>query len=265
MNYGRKTVCRDNWPVTVEETHVICREFLRAGYTMEESHIPMLGFLASYKTLQGEPTPNRRYFLIGELSGLLDATDRRVFTMIHYNSKEIETLADQVAELFNGIYEADLCRAIQLNIVWPDITQVAQIKRQHPEMDIVFQASHKAMEGKTPTQIAEGVKAYGDLLRYVLIDPSGGRGIPFDLDSSLAIYAELRERCPNLIIGFAGGFSGENVGKRVQDILQQVDTDTFCIDAEGGLRDKVTEAYGDDLLNINKVRGYLQEASFVLK
>jgi len=252
-------------PVTAQETKDICREFSQAGYTMEISHIPMLGFLVSYKTLCGQPTQNRRYPLVNTLSDLLRATDQKVLTMVHYNSKEINTLSNQVAQIFDGIYEEGLCGAIQLNIVWPDINQVAKIKELYPEMQIVFQASHHAMDGKKANQVAEGIKMYGNSLSYVLIDPSGGRGLEFELDSSVVLYSELKEKCPDLTIGFAGGFTRENVTPRVKALIERLGKDGFCIDAEGGLRDKMTLDYGDDILNMKKVRGYLQGVSSVLK
>jgi len=252
-------------PVSVQETKDICREFSETDYSMESPHIPMLGFLVSQKTLNKQVTRNRRYPLLDSLPDLLKATDEQVLTMVHYNSREISTLSNQVAQIFDGIYDAGLCKAIQLNIVWPDIAQVTKIKEQHSDMKIVFQASHKAMNGKTPNQIAREIGNYGDSINYALIDPSGGRGMPFDLESSVAIYSELREECPDLAIGFAGGFTGENVAPGLRSILQQIKTEEFCIDAEGGLRDKITSEYGDDLLNIEKVRGYLQSASSVLE
>lgn len=252
-------------PVTIQETKDICKEFSETGYSMESPHIPMLGFLVSYKTLNGQATKNKRYPPANSLPDLLKATDGQVLTMVHYNSKEINTLSNQVAQIFEGVYENCLCKAIQLNIVWPDINQVAKIKERHPDLQVVFQASHKAMDGKTPNQIAQRVREYGDSISYVLIDPSGGRGMPFDLESSVEIYSEMREQCPDLTMGFAGGFTGENVAQRLRDILQQIKAEDFSIDAEGGLRDKITSAYGDDLLNIEKVRGYLQSASSVLR
>ena len=133
------------------------------------------------------------------------------------------------------------------------------------EMQIVFQASHKAMENKTLAQIVSGIKAYGDSLAYVLIDPSGGRGLEFDLKQSVQLYQELREKCSDLVIGFAGGFTGENVESRLTDLILMIQSEEFCIDAEGGLRDKLTLAYGDDLLNPLKVRNYLQNAAKALK
>ncbi len=252
-------------PVTVQETKDICREFAEADYSMESPHVPMLGFLVSYKTLNGQTTQNKRYPPTNSLPELLKATEGQVLTMIHYNSKEIDTLSNQVAKIFDGVYKNGLCRAIQLNIAWPDINQVARIKEQHPDMQVVFQASHIAMYGKTPNQIAKGVQHYSDSINYVLIDPSGGRGIPFDLESTVKIYSEFREQCPDLTIGFAGGFTGENVAPRLREILKQIGEDKFCIDAEGGLRDKITSTQGDDLLNATKVREYLQSASSVLQ
>ena len=57
--------------------------------------------------------------------------------------------------------------------------------------------------------------------------------MPFDLGSSVDIYSELREKCPHLTIGFAGGFTGENVAPRLREILLRTKEDDFCIDAEG--------------------------------
>jgi phosphoribosylanthranilate isomerase len=252
-------------PADIPETRAIGKEFSEAGYSMESPHIPMLGFLVSYKTLNGPATQNRRYPPVNSLPDLLRETAGQVLTMVHYNSKERDTLSHQVTRIFDGVYDKGWCRAIQLNLVWPEPEQVARIREHYPAMLIVFQASHKAMEGKTPNQIASGIKDYGDSISYVLIDPSGGRGRPFDLESSVATYSELREQCPELTIGFAGGFTGENIAPRLREILQRVERNDFCIDAEGGLRDKITSAYGDDLLNIEKVRGYLQSASAVLR
>jgi hypothetical protein len=249
--------------VSVQETKDICREFSEADYSMKSHHIPMIGFLVSYKTLNGLITKNRRYPIVKDIPKLLRATKGNVLTMIHYNSREMDSLSKQVSQMFKGIYRKGLCRALQLNIVWPDIGQVAKIKEKYSDMKIVFQASQKVMGDKTVHEIAQGIKAYEDSLDYVLIDPSGGRGIPFDLESSVEIYSELKNQCPDLTIGFAGGFTGENVFPRLKEIIRQVGSD-FCIDAEGGLRDKVTSAYGDDLLNLEKVKGYLKSASFTI-
>lgn len=252
-------------PVCVEETIAICREFSLAGYSMQTPHIPMLGFLVSDKTLRGQETKNRRYPEVWKIPYMLDRIHGDVFTMIHYSTKEPDSLSDQVKQIFEDIYEEGLCRAMQMNIVWPDIKQVTEVKRRYPEMQLVFQASFRAMEGKSPKELADRISAYGDLIDYALIDPSGGRGEPFDVKSSVAVYSELKQKCPGLRIGFAGGLTGEDVSDKVKEVVEKVGASDFCIDAEGGLRDKITPAYGDDLLNMQKVRAYLQAASLALK
>lgn len=252
-------------PTTIEEVSSLIEEFSTAGYFMHSPHIPMLGYLISHKTLRGQPTANRRYPLAQDLPKLIEAAQGQALTMVHYNTKEHSTLASQVGEIFSVLYAANKCKALQLNVVWPEISQVKLIKNIFPEMQIVFQASHKAMEDKTPPEIAAGINAYGDSISYVLIDPSGGKGQEFDLEHSLSVYREIREKSPELTVGFAGGFTGENVEARVKEIISQTGQDDFCIDAEGGLRDKLSGEYGDDLLNLAKARAYLQEAARVLK
>ena len=58
---------------------------------------------------------------------------------------------------------------------------------------------------------------------------------------------------------------GSNVKTNCHDLINKCRDFSFSIDAEGGLRDKLSEKYGDDLLNMNKVREYIQSASSVLR
>lgn len=247
--------------ITCSEVDSVVQKFLAAGFTMNSAQMPMLGFLVSYKTLNHLPTQNRRYPTINSLPALVAQAGNKVLTMIHYNSKEISTLADQVGLIFSELYNEKVCKALQLNVVWPDIKQVMLIKNKFPEMQTVLQLSHKAVEGKQNGEIVEEAAKYGSSIDYVLIDPSGGRGQEFDIENSCSLYAQLAERLPLSTLGFAGGFTGANVNDRIKEISKKIGTSTFCIDAEGGLRDKITNEYGDDLLNIQKVGEYIQEAA----
>lgn len=200
---------------------------------------------------------------IDDLRGIIEKSRNKVFATIHYNSRELSTLAEQVSEIFDSIYYEGLCSAIQLNIPLPEYHELRKIKTEFPEMQIIFQANQKVMENGRPDEIAEKIKIYGDLIDYVLIDPSGGRGAEFDITKSIEIYEALRART-NLTVGFAGGFTGLNTENRVMMISNTTNTRDFCIDAEGGLRDKLSDNYGDDILNIKKVRGYIRTASRIL-
>ncbi len=251
-------------PTKVEEVEAIVGGFDNSNYSMTSLHIPMIGFLASYKTLNREPTQNRRYPKITELSELINVAHKKTFTMIHYNSREQQTLAEQLEKLFDGIYQDNLCRAVQLNIVYPDLYQLEVIKKRMPDLQIVFQASRRVLEENSLETISQKIKKYESFIDYVLIDPSGGKGKEFDLEKSVQVYGELKEKIPKATIGFAGGFIGENVIPRVTTLMKTIHNSDFCIDAEGGLRDKISDVYGDDLFNAKKVGKYIGAASMVL-
>lgn len=244
----------------IQETKKICREFIQAGFSIESLHIPMIGLLVSYNTLNGQSTKNKRYPPIKVLPELLKATKGKVLTSIHYYTQETDSLPEQVEVLFKGIYEEGLCRIIQLNISCSNIIHVATIKEEYPNMQIILPVSNDCSK-----KVAERVVGYRDLVDYVLIDPSKGRGKIFDLESSIATYCEIKKYCPNLTIGFAGGFTGENVASRLKEIIQKIETNEFCIDAEGGLRDKSRCMDKNDVLNTAKVKSYLESAYAVLE
>jgi phosphoribosylanthranilate isomerase len=206
------------------DVETLYKAFDSAGYSMESSHMPMMGFVLK----ENQP--------IEDVLPLLGVAHRWALGLISYIPKEMETLYQQIAHLFTGVYESGLCRAVQLNTPWPDRGQVGKIMDSFPEMKIVFQASREAMEGKTPKEIASGIKEYGSDLSYVLIDPSSGRGIDFDLAESVALHLELREQAPKLAVGFAGGLTGDNVAERLRDIKGWTGGSNFSIDAESGVK-----------------------------
>ena len=251
-------------PSSISEVELIVAGFQNSGYTMNSSHIPMLGYLVAYKTLVGKSMKNRRYPKIEELNSMLEKANGKALTMIHYYSLE-KGLAEQVIKLFDGIYDSKLCRALQLNIALPEIRELEQIKCTFPEMQIVFCATHAVLEKKTAGQVVDDIFRYDNLIDYVLIDPSSGKNLEFCIQDSVSVYSELKNKMPQITVGFAGGFNSNNVTGRINEIVETIKNTDFCIDAEGGLRDKLSDAFGDDIINMEKVRQYLQSAHIVLK
>jgi hypothetical protein len=245
--------------VTVDEVTSILDRFFTNGFSLQSSHLPMIGILASYKTQQGQPINNRRYPQRGELPQLFASVKGRAFGTIHYNTQELKSLASQIGFLFDQVYWNGSCQGLQLNVIWPPEDQVRLIKSIYRDMKIIFQANQHVMNGMTPEDCACRIGNYGTTIDYLLIDPSGGRGLALDVEKAVDIYQAIQEKNPHLNIGFAGGFSPATM-HRVATLAQMIGHTTFSIDAEGGLRDKVTEAYGDDLLNMEKVRAYIESA-----
>lgn len=252
-------------PVASQEVGHLVTTFKSNGISLETDHQPMIGFLVSYKTLNGQEVTNRRYPAFRSISSLLEATGLYAFNTIHYNSRELSDLGDQIKAIFTGqLYDDKLCRGLQLNIPWPPIDEIVSAKRALPDLKIIMQLSQRSLEGKSPREVAELLAGYGTLIDYALIDLSGGRAAVFQPEDSLPYYLAAREQLPNLAVGLAGGFTGENVAERCKRIIEVIGTRDFSIDAEGGLRDKVTEQYGDDIYNPEKVESYIKAAGEVL-
>ncbi|MBS3167331.1 hypothetical protein J4403_03950 [Candidatus Woesearchaeota archaeon] len=226
--------------------------------SLESNHLPMLGFLVSDKTLRGSSTENYRYPSVRDIPYLVEKASKEAFSMIHYNTHDKTTIFEQVKELFDKIYPLG-CRAIQFNVIWPPAEQISLIKDSFPEMKIVFQASKKVMT-EHQNEIVEKLNKYVNNLDYFLIDPSSGIGKEFNLEESLNFYNLITNNFSHLTIGFAGGLNSTNVYSETNKILNLIKSSDFCIDAEGGLRNKVTEIYGQDFLDINQAKGYLSNA-----
>lgn len=256
---------------SVKEVDHLVGVFTDAGFTLESSHLPTVGFLVSQKTLYGQPG-NLRYPPVQDLRSLLEATGGTTFNTLHYNSSQgsgevlsssesDSTLAYQIAVLFNrGIYSEGLCQAVQLNIVWPPPDQIKRIRGLFPDLKVILQLSQGCLV-EPPTQVVDKVGNYADLINYILIDPSSGKGQVFSARLVLPFYQRIKSAFPEIALGFGGGFTGENIRSRLDQLVSEIGDKNFSVDAEGGLRDKRTKEYGDDDYNPQKVEDYINAAS----
>jgi hypothetical protein len=254
---------------TGQEVKDILQLYGAFGYSMETPHIPMLGYLVNDESLYdpGRQPLSRRYPRFKEIAGLLRQGQGCALQVIHYSSARPD-LAVQVARLLDGLYETGLCRAVQFNIPWPAVTELQKIKEMYPKLRLILQLSHQSMlaaGGTSPVEIVARVQAYGSAVSDVLIDPSAGRGLAFSLAGSteLAVY-QLLSASGDLCLGFAGGFDGDTVSARVQEIIDLTAGSEFSIDVESRVRDRLSEREGDDVLSLHQVRRYLQAAATVL-
>lgn len=240
-----------------------------AGISKETNHIPMIGFLVSQKTLfdQGWSvfSSNLRYPLALSLPNLLRRSVDFAFNTVHYNTQDKTTLKEQIEVLLKGLRGEGLCHGIQFNIAWPEVDQLKAIKDKNPDLALIFQLSNKAMKGKSQEELLFLLSIYKNIVSYVLVDPSGGRGVSFAEKEIAPIVSSFQKEFPEITIGVAGGFTGENVEERIKSLTQKLGNNNFSIDAEGGLRDKITKNYGDDIYSREKVEGYIKNAAKTLK
>ncbi len=215
--------------------------------TLQSEHIPMLGFLVSYKWQKSSnyfdcQTHSKRYPTIKDLFELLHIAHNKVFTTIHYNTKN-PYFANELISLLNintpyGKIE-HLLNGIQLNISKPNPKEINIIKKSFPHISIIFQLNNSFIKDSRFQNSDTLVKFininYSDV-QYILLDVSGGRGSNINLNFTSSLYNYFK-RNNFFNIGFAGGFNGTNIKDRIKKLRCLTNTYDFSIDAEGKLRD----------------------------
>lgn len=244
-----------------EEVNAVISEFQKAGYSLNGKYVPAIGMQVSEKTLSGIKPGNLRFAEFAEIPLLMQIASGKAMPVIHYNTKNTDTLFEQVSKSLEPNY--DYCKLVQINATFPDASHFEKLKARFAGLKISLQVDYRQMD---IDDAASKIIAYGNCIDYVLIDPSRGRGDLFDIEKSCSLYLRVKEKMPDYGIVFAGGFSGDNAEKLLTEIADKIKTNEFSICAEGNLRDKISdERWGMDILNIEKVKCYLQAVSKVLK
>lgn len=214
-------------------------------------HLLMVGILANQRTLHGEPQKrlnrNPKKIDIEKIfpnPSIHTSGNRTTLNLIHYNTKDTSNLSYQLFQMMCGG-----CDGFQLNIKWPSKWELINFLDCY-SMDIVLQVGGRALQELecSPQQLANKVMEYKGLVDYVLLDMSGGQGMPLDTDALRPHLEALRLAMPNLGLGVAGGLSAETL-HLVEPLIR--DFPDLSIDAENLLRD------AEDRLNLEKAKAYL--------
>ncbi len=243
---------------TKEEVIKGGEQYARVGFDEHSAWVPMIGYLVSEKRLQDKTIVGTQSPAAKDLAELASLAPAWSLPAMHYHTAKKEKIAEEIEELFSFNHLYDYCRALQLNVDWPEPRQLEQILTQFPAMRIILQLPKRATTGQSPEETAKRAAAYQRLVSYVLVDPSGGLGVDFDIAECVALVHALQVKLPTTTLGIAGGLSGNNVSDRVQSI-QKYYSLPFCIDAQGKLRTPDKES-----LDMEKTRAYLQAAARVL-
>lgn len=224
------------------------------------SRLFMVGALLSSKTISGGVNKYPvRYPHYKSIKNIF-VDDARCLNMIHYVTDDKSTLVKQLLDAAE--IGGDNCHGFQLNIVWPDIEMLKEVKKELPNHKFVIQCSGSAMrkfenaaKSTVPRLLKSVIDTYqeANVIDYLLIDPSGGRGKPFnsyDTINMLKPHTKQEDYC----IGVAGGLRAATISN-LNPVLCKMPY--LFWDAEGGLRDSA-----DNLL-LGEAIQYL-EASFNL-
>lgn len=223
----------------------------------------MAGILVGSKTLRGEPNRHPgRFPKIEQVRHIL-YQDPHVLWLIHFHTEKPEALQWELCEVIERAGEC--CNGIQLNVVWPDpqvvenYWQFLSARSQNPR--IVLQVGGRALRqtGNDPQEVARRVCTYWETgsITDVLIDPSGGLGLAFDPSVATAYLSVLKEQCPGLGLGIAGGLSASSL-HLIEPLIPCFPR--LNIDAEGRLRNAT-----DDSLNLAETIAYVSSALRMLQ
>lgn len=212
----------------------------------------MVGVLASSKTIRHQLTKYaKRYPKIEDIRNIF--TEHAIcLNLIHFHPESLDNLPDQMMEviMMGGKY----CHGLQLNAHWVSPEDLMTFRVFDSTSTIVLQVGKNAQEvyGNNPKLIGEKIKEYQGLVQYALIDPSGGKGEPMDLQKTEILLETFFEQGLQeaITFGIAGGISAE----MIPQLAPLVKKFGVCIDAEGKLRNE-----DDEFLPEEAVR-YVEES-----
>lgn len=226
----------------VDEAKFVVQAFAKERLAeIGSNRIGMIGILTSQRTLASRNLWTERYPSLAVTREIFAATHGAAFNTLHYITYSPEDLSGQLSSLLNykDLYADHLCEGVQLNISWPPLRELKETKNRFPDLKIILQIGPRILSQTSTNDIVERLAAYEQLIQYVLIDPSGGRGTVFEPTSITPLYKQIKESFVNLGMVIAGGFDHKNVRGRLRLLSQAVGSTNFGIDAERGLRIQV--------------------------
>ena len=215
------------------------------------THVGALGFVTSTDSLSGQEFP--QFLTLPQLFPLLDQSD--AVNIIHHCSTAPENIAQEVGRILNyrEIYGQGLCRTVQLNNGLIGVHTLKKLKERFADLNIVLSIDKESMSN---TELLDAISIRQPYLAYFLIDPSYGKGTPFDVQQCAPIFKQLIDNFPHLVGGFAGGLNSDSVARVAQEI-QKNDVLSFSLCVDSGVR-------GTNGCDLNKTATYLKRVGTVL-
>lgn len=216
-----------------------------------------VGAMISYKTLNGIPTSMGWESIWLDERGLneLFVNDWSVFNVLHYadygheRSKRAPTTVEHLLTALNraGPY----VNGLQLDMVWPTPTMIAELRYARPGIEIIQQVSSVAKKEAGIGWI-DKIEKYAGIVDYLLLDSGMGRGIPFN-PATVLYDIEMALSCgfSQHQLAVAGGL-GPDTYMGLQPILDRYPN--ISCDAQGKLR---PSGSATDPLNFDYVRRYI--------
>lgn len=223
------------------------REMLAVLVSQGCDRLLMIGVLASRRSCLGlEQEPVTRHPPPESFPRIFQ-DHPLALNLIHYHTDRLEDLGAQLSAVssFGGVY----LDGFQLNVSWPPPSELAAFRAERPRMRMVLQIGAAALRDHAPQELAGRIREYEGLADDLLLDASGGTGLPLDPGRTRP-YLEALAQC-GFCLGVAGGL-GPGTLHLADPLLK--DFPRLSLDAESGLRD------GRDQFDTGRGADYLRGA-----
>lgn len=215
-----------------------------------------VGVMMSRKTLLGIPTKWASVFPKKTQIADIFQQGRNLFNVLHYADYDEQSTSREFLKAI--AYTGKYLHALQLDMTWPMLDGIKEVKRRAPEIAIILQVGEVAMEkcGNDPQQVAERLVPYRatNCLDYVLLDKSMGKGKGMDAELLLTYMRAIQARLKGLALVVAGGLGPETMN--LVDPIRREFPDV-SIDAQSRLR---PSGNATDPIDWNLAGQYLREA-----
>lgn len=194
----------------------------------------MIGVLVSSKTLSGQS--NKHPHLYPSVKNLPEifVSDPRFLNLIHYNTDNSLLLRDELSKIIRLFKDGNGLNGFQLNVPWPSISHLEDIKNAFPKLKIVLQIGPEAFKQAcySPKRVMEMAGDYLPFVDYFLLDASSGFGKPLHA-ATLQPYLRELSAFSTIGLGIAGGL-GPNVLHLAEPLIKEFPG--LSIDAQSGLQ-----------------------------
>lgn len=226
----------------------------------DSSRLLHVGVMMSHSTLTGKLSrftnifPNKDYLCSEIFGNHPECRHKDTYLCLHYADYRDETTVGDLVQAID--YCGPNLDAIQLDMTWPWAAVITQTRKNFPgrNLEFILQIGNEAAEkclGR-PEYIARKISHYNNVIDRVLLDMSGGNGLPMDSSTLIDLIEAIEEEVPHLGIVVAGGL-GPGKTHLLGELAQRPG---ISIDAQAGLTVGGTIM---DPLSLDRARKYLEE------
>ncbi len=220
-----------------------------------------VGAMTSYKVQNGIKTFTgwENIWLNEEGLKKLFSDDDDVFNVIHYADYDNPPLTTSL-DLHEAIRRSGpYLHGLQLDMVWPEVKIVKEIKSQHPSIEIILQIGKDAVKelDNSLEKVLEKALNYLDCVDYFLIDFSMGKGEPLNPEVTLEYLRMFTKVIPIEKIAIGGGLGPETTHllKPIVEVFPRISWD-----AQGQMRKPKSQTTP---IEMPRVISYVYESSML--